>query len=602
MAISITNNTTLSKDIFFSKTVYSIALFIFLGITFTNVITGLDAFGSDISLSDQVWQVIRESLLGSIVVALLAAFLVVRYMVRPIKELMYGLDDVQKSDVGKLNISAYGDELQPLVISLNGLIDGQQLANTNLQDQEMRMQEQAEELANQKRAVQMKQLQLERQRNHDLLTNLPSRDCFDDVVREWVAEAKKDQSAITLCLMGLDNLKLFNDRFGQASGDSLLIEMGRRLNLHIGKNNFLARMGGDEYAILFRGVQGVGEINEIAKGIMDVVSAPYSHQEVESVCTGSLGVSIYTTDAFSADQLVSNAAIALQHAKQSGSNQWRIFNEWMRNSITERHELAEAMHKALEEGQFEVHFQPKVSIQDLSIIGAEALIRWIHPEKGFVPPDKFIPIAEETGFVVPLGDWVLRHTCQCIKRWQKMGLPDMQIAVNLSAIQVQDRNLFDSVCNVLESESVAPRNIELEITESAVMEDPKDMIKLLERFSQYGIHMAIDDFGTGYSSLSYLKQFPVHTLKIDKAFVDDISEDSSNAAIVNAVLGLGHHFNMKVVAEGIETPDQMETLRAAGCDIAQGYLISRPLRSDAFEAWANEWPEAQKNLEQPAIH
>jgi EAL domain-containing protein (putative c-di-GMP-specific phosphodiesterase class I) len=280
----------------------------------------------------------------------------------------------------------------------------------------------------------------------------------------------------------------------------------------------------------------------------------------------------------------------LQESKSNGKNQYQLFNESMRSRLTARLRLEQDLKIALQEGQFEVYFQPKINIETRRITGSEALVRWKHPTNGFISPEIFVPVAEEAGMIIELGEWILRTACKETHELQQVGYEGLNVAVNISAVQFTDGNLLPMISKALKDSRLSPQFLELEITESAVMHDPEEVINSLHELSQFGMSLAIDDFGTGYSSLAYLKRFPVDTLKIDRAFITDISSDNDDVAIVEAVLGLGKHFNMKVIAEGVEDEEQLQFLKAQGCDIAQGYYISKPMDAQAYREWLDRWP------------
>jgi EAL domain-containing protein (putative c-di-GMP-specific phosphodiesterase class I) len=302
----------------------------------------------------------------------------------------------------------------------------------------------------------------------------------------------------------------------------------------------------------------------------------------------SIGYTRYPALALDADSLLRQVNMALDEAKRRGRAQSCEFEISIRQRITEREALEADIRQALIEEQFSVHYQPKIDIRSGAITGVEALVRWQHPRRGNVPPDAFIPLCEECGLVVPLGEWVLQRACRDAQRWQSLGLPPLSVAVNISAAQMQSHILLDTVHGALAASGLRPELLELEITESAMMEDPEEVIVLVRSLHDLGIQLAIDDFGTGYSSLTYLKRFPVNTLKIDKSFVDDVTCDRDDAAIVGAVIDLGQHFALKIVAEGVEDEAQLAFLAARGCDIAQGYFYSRPLPNGALIEWVRE--------------
>ena len=447
------------------------------------------------------------------------------------------------------------------------------------------------------RQVKVKQQFLEFAALNDTLTSLPNRLMFENTLKETVREAVEGELCFALFLVDLDNFKFFNDQYGHLIGDKMVAEVGNRLRSMMRDVDLVARLDGDEFVVIQKHVPDRAAAERMAERLMGVATAPYEYRGFTLKAAVSVGISCFPLDVHAGqaeellgEEMVNNASVALQEAKSTGKNRYRLFNEVMRSRLTARIRLEQDLKLALAEEQFEVWYQPKIDIRTRRAIGAEALVRWRHPVDGLVPPDVFVPVAEESGMIIELGEWILRTACRQTHELQRSGCPGLEIAVNISAMQFTDGNLLPMVERALADTSLAPEYLELEITESAVMHDPEDVIHSLHELSRFGMRLAIDDFGTGYSSLAYLKRFPVDTLKIDRAFITDISDDDDDVAIVEAVLNLGKHFEMKIVAEGVEDEAQLEFLKSRGCDIAQGYWISRPMDFAAYAAWLEAWP------------
>ena len=447
------------------------------------------------------------------------------------------------------------------------------------------------------RQVEVKQQFLEFAALNDTLTSLPNRLMFESTLKETVREAVEGELRFALFLVDLDNFKFFNDQYGHLIGDKMVAEVGNRLRSMMRDVDLVARLDGDEFVVIQKSVPDRAAAERMAERLMGVATAPYEYRGFTLKAAVSVGISCFPLDVHAGqaeellgEEMVNNASVALQEAKSTGKNRYRLFNEVMRSRLTARIRLEQDLKLALAEEQFEVWYQPKIDIRTRRAIGAEALVRWRHPVEGLVPPDVFVPVAEESGMIIELGEWILRTACRQTHELQRSGCPGLEIAVNISAMQFTDGNLLPMVERALADTSLAPEYLELEITESAVMHDPEDVIHSLHELSRFGMRLAIDDFGTGYSSLAYLKRFPVDTLKIDRAFITDISDDDDDVAIVEAVLNLGKHFEMKIVAEGIEDEAQLEFLHSRGCDVAQGYWISRPMDFAAYAAWLEAWP------------
>ena len=457
------------------------------------------------------------------------------------------------------------------------------------------------------RQVKVKQQYLEFAAHHDPLTHLPNRLMFEDKLKATVADAVANDEPFVVLLVDLDNFKFFNDQYGHLVGDKMVAEIGNRLQTMMRDIDLVARLDGDEFVVIQKNVADRSAAEEIARRVMNIATAPYEYRGFTLKAAVSVGISCFPVDVHGGEdeemmgeEIVNNAAVALQEAKSNGKNQHQLFNEKMRSRLTARISLEQDLKIALQEDQFEVYYQPKININTRQVTGAEALVRWKHPTKGFISPEVFVPVAEEAGMIIELGEWILRTACRETRKLQQLGFHTLNIAVNISTVQFTDGNLLPMVSKALKDTMLPPEFLELEITESAVMHDPEEVINSLHELSRFGLGLAIDDFGTGYSSLAYLKRFPVHTLKIDRAFITDISVDNDDVAIVEAVLGLGKHFNMKVVAEGVEDEEQLMFLQSQGCDIAQGFYISKPMPVAVYLAWLRKWEHGVQGIDQPA--
>jgi predicted signal transduction protein with EAL and GGDEF domain len=344
-------------------------------------------------------------------------------------------------------------------------------------------------------------------------------------------------------------------------------------------------MGGDEFVIVLRNVTGSENAALVARGIVDSLSRPFLLEDRRVFLTVSIGIALYPLDGRDTDELIRKADTAMYHAKGQGKNRYQFFTAAMNRRAHERMALQTDLRRALERNEFVVHYQPKICIDSGEVTGVEALLRWQKPEDGLVPPASFIPLAEETGLIVPIGEKVLRLACTQAKDWQAEGVPHLPVAVNLSAVQLSEEGLAGTVQRILTETGLDPAGLELEITESAVMKESEKAIAMLKAMREMGIRITMDDFGTGYSSLSYLKRFPISRLKIDRSFIAEVLSNSDDAEIIRAIIAMAHRMRMKVVAEGVETAEQLEFLREEGCDEAQGYYFARPMPAAEFSRW-----------------
>jgi len=422
--------------------------------------------------------------------------------------------------------------------------------------------------------------------HHDALTGLPNRLHLQISLEQVIAAAKRENQEVAVMFIDLDRFKIINDTLGHNIGDGLLVEVAHRLRECVRESDLLARLGGDEFVVALAGDDAVNVAAQVAEKIIRNLSQPYQIEGNTLHSTTSIGISVYPYDGDSIESLMKTADTAMYHAKAKGRNNFQFFSPEMNQASVERLQLEDGLHRALERGEFAVHYQPQADIVSGRLEGAEALIRWHHPERGMIPPLEFIPLAEENGMILPIGTWVLREVCRQIKVWRELGLTDLRFAVNLSPRQFHQENLVGNILGILREFDVPASALELEITEGSVMGNADAAVSLLNQLNQHGLSIAIDDFGTGYSSLNYLKRFPVSKLKIDRSFVMDIPGDPDDSAIAIAVIQLARSLGLKVVAEGVETAEQRQFLSDQGCDMLQGYWYSKPLDASSFEAFA----------------
>lgn len=418
--------------------------------------------------------------------------------------------------------------------------------------------------------------------HYDTLTGLPNRHLFHDRLQQALVRAEQSNLQIALLFIDLDRFKNINDTFGHTVADQLLIDVSKRLANFIRKIDTVSRFGGDEFIIILTDVTSAKDVALKAQKIMALISKPFVLEGQELFITLSVGITSYPLDGENMDQLVKNSYTSMNHAKKLGRNNYQFYSSEMNSKALEQLNMEIDLRKALEREEFRLYYQPKISFKTGELVGAEALIRWYSAKSGLISPEKFIPLAEETGLIIPISEWVFLTACKQIKEWQTTGFPSICVSVNLSGRHFKEKNLVEMVEQVLEQTGLDPNYLELELTESAIMDNVEQGIITLNRLKNMGIYLAIDDFGTGYSSFSYLKRFPVDILKIDQSFVSDITTDSDSAAIVSAIISVGHSLNLKVIAEGVETEDQFHFLSEHQCDEAQGYYFSKPLSVKEF--------------------
>ena len=417
--------------------------------------------------------------------------------------------------------------------------------------------------------------------NHDLLTGLPNRTLFNDRLRQSISQNQRKRGRMAVQLVNLDNFRELNNTLGLKNGDCLLQETAERLKQCLRASDSVARLGGDEFAVIQAEPKDAHGAATLAQKMIDHLSAPY-HIGREIHSSASVGITLYPDDETNPEQLLRNADLALNQAKEEDAGNYRFFIEAMNDEIQKRQSIEADLRMAIERSEFVLHYQPKINLNTNSVAGMEVLIRWIHPDKGFMSPADFIPVAEQTRQIIPIGEWVLREACNQAKEWQNQGLPPLKLAVNLSAVQFSEHGLPDLVSKCLGESKLDSNQLELEITETVIMDDVNMTTDILSSLNNLGPALSIDDFGTGYSSLSYLERFPVNRIKIDKSFVDGIGNGAGSEAIANAVITLGHSLGMEVTAEGVEEENQVDFLRQQNCDEIQGYYFSKPISAEEF--------------------
>ena len=413
--------------------------------------------------------------------------------------------------------------------------------------------------------------------SHDALTGLPNRILLQDRLEQAIIKANRDNLQFALLFIDLDGFKKINDAMGHASGDLLLQEVAIRLRGWIRKSDTLARWGGDEFIILLDNLTSPAIASNIAKNIIHGLSLSFILNKHEVFVSSSIGISLFPGDGRQSDELLEKADTAMYNVKNSGRNNFCFYSQKLESQAKERLQLETELRKALDLGELEMYYQPQIDLKTNQLIGAEALIRWNHPEKGLISPAYFIPLAEENGLIIPIGEWIIKEVCAQLKSWKVQNLPALKVAINLSTQQFTQKDLVSIITREIEKQALSTASIQVEITESMMVQDINQVISILDSLKSAGISIAVDDFGTGYSSLEYLKRFPIDKLKIDKSFIDNVMHDNDDTSIVQAVIALGHKMNMQIIAEGVENDQQAQFLKEHHCDYGQGYLFSKPL-------------------------
>ena len=431
--------------------------------------------------------------------------------------------------------------------------------------------------------------------NYDSLTGLPNRVLFRDRLGQAMARARRHGQPMALMFLDLDRFKVVNDELGHEAGDLLLQHVANTLSACLREGDTvthgeaslhtLSRLGGDEFTLIVENVGSAEDAAHVARRMLEALGEPFVLGEEELVVTASIGISIYPTDDVDLDTLIRHTDMAMYRSKSLGRATYSFFSEDLSAAVTARVSLEGSLRRAVEREEFILHFQPKADLRSGKIMGVEALVRWQRPGHGLVPPDRFVSVLEDTGLILPVGAWVIRAACEQLAAWDRLGLPPLRLAVNLSARQFRHLYLASLIEDSLRENAIAPERLEIELTESLLMEDNDTTRAMLASFRRLGVRLAIDDFGTGHSSLSYIRRFAIDTLKIDRSFVQSLPDNSEDTAICSAVIALGRNMKMCVVAEGVETPEQAHVLRELGCDEVQGWWISRPMPGADFASW-----------------
>ncbi len=422
---------------------------------------------------------------------------------------------------------------------------------------------------------------------YDNLTGVPNREFFTDQLDRALARARRAGSKLALFYLDLDQFKSVNDTLGHEAGDALLKSAAERLQEAIRSGDMLARLGGDEFAIVVESLERARDAESIVRHLIQSFEAPFEVNGRSLTITPSIGITVYPDDSTDSTALLKNADIAMYKAKEDGRNSFKFFTERMHKDLVTRHKMEEDIKHAIDNDEFLLLYQPKVDMRSHRLKGMEALIRWDNPREGMIPPMEFIPAAEECGYIVPLGYWVMEEVCRTLKRWEAEKLAVPPISINVSAKQFQQADFAKRVGKILDNAGVNPSLIELELTEGLLMEDTTSATRALTSLKDIGVRISIDDFGTGHSCLAYLRKFPIDVLKIDKSFVDDVTQCTDSDLICRAIISLAQSLKLKTVAEGIETRDQLAFLKAHGCDVAQGYLFGRPKQRERIEPMLN---------------
>lgn len=433
------------------------------------------------------------------------------------------------------------------------------------------------------RLLQQRTAEVDHLAYYDKLTDLPNRTLFEDRLAQAIAVGHGAHQKLAILFVSLDQLKKVNDTLGHPLGDCLLKQVAARLRLCITESGTVARFGGEEFAILLTTIGQPKDVLEIISAIRVALKPSFNLDRQEIFGTASMGVSFFPLDGEDSQSLLKNAGAALYRSKDAGGDNYEFYTADMNAIASKRLALETSLRLAIENRELLLHYQPQLVLDSLQISGIEALVRWQHPLLGLVSPADFIPLAEETGLILSIGEWVLREACRQNKSWQEQGFPPMRVSVNISALQLQRQNLAETVSRILDETRLAPAFLELELTESSIMTNAETTIDVLTRLQTMGVTISIDDFGTGFSSLSYLKRLPIDALKIDQSFVRDVSTDQDDAALVMAIITLAHNLRLRVVAEGVETQEQWRFLHLLRCDEIQGFVFSKPLPPDALE-------------------
>ena len=433
---------------------------------------------------------------------------------------------------------------------------------------------------------------IQHQAYHDALTGLPNRLLFQDRLNHALQLSARSQVDVAILFIDLDRFKAINDTLGHKIGDEFLRQVSENLRHCVRASDTLARLGGDEFALIVENVGSESEVTLVADKLIKAIACPVQVEGHDLFPSGSVGISMTREDSTDRDQLIREADVAMYHAKELGGSQYFFYSENMQMRVNESLSIERELRHAIENDQLVVHYQPKVCVQSGRIRGVEALLRWEHPERGLMPPDSFIPLAEKTGLIISIGKWVLRKACEQAVEWHRNGYPDLTVSVNVSVRQFNDTAFYDDVVSVLNDTGIDPVKVDLEITESCTISNIQRTIEILQKLRTHGVTISLDDFGTGFSSLSFLNQLPLDALKVDRSFIRDIRDSQCDGELARLIIGIASSLKLNVVAEGVETESHLSFLRMNGCDEYQGYYLSPPVSSDGFEQLLHEQPAA----------
>ncbi|WP_039013840.1 putative bifunctional diguanylate cyclase/phosphodiesterase [Pseudomonas brassicacearum] len=428
---------------------------------------------------------------------------------------------------------------------------------------------------------------------YDVLTELPNSMLLGDRLTQAMAQCRRHDRQLAVMFIGLDRFKRINNALGHPVGDEMLKRVARALATVVRESDSVFRYGSDEFVVVLGDVVDPQQTKGVADKLLAAISSPQPIDGHDLTVTASLGISVYPTDGFDAVALIKKAETAMRNVKETGPNDYRFFTEDMNRRARQQQTIESGLRLGLQRKEFVLHYQPKLDLKSGKVVGVEALVRWDRPDHGLVYPSDFIPVAEDSGLIVPLSQWVLQEACQQACRWQAQGMRPLYLSVNVSAIDFRQRGFVEGIARTLKETGLAPTQLELEITESVLMQNVDTTVAILKAIKQLGIRLAIDDFGTGYSSLSYLQKFPVDVLKIDQSFVGDLSIDSNDAKLVSTIISLGKSLNLHIIAEGVETLEQLEFLKKHQCEEVQGYYFSKAVEPQAFADWMTEWEKRQ---------
>ncbi|MDX8395014.1 MAG: EAL domain-containing protein [Mariprofundaceae bacterium] len=472
-------------------------------------------------------------------------------------DLLEQLSGIRESDGFSVRVkNNHGIDFEPLVSEYNHLLD-----HIEIQARDIR--------------------RFEALSYRDELTGLANRRLFQEALAETLARARRSKSKVAVMYLDLDRFKMVNDTLGHEAGDVLLQEAAKRLQSCLRESDILARIGGDEFAVIAEGTSEPKGLLTLVQRMLESMKKGYELCGEEMFVGGSIGISVFPDDANNAQELLKNADIAMYRAKESRSG-FKLYNPSMNDSVDHLASEENALREGIKAQEFELYFQPMVDAKQRQIVGAEALLRWPQQDGTVVSPVKFIPLAEATGLIEPLGEWVLLEACRIMQKWDKAGLPAVQISINASAAQFQNSDFATMAAKALEKYKLAASRLKVEITETLAMNDPETVIKVMELLHEHGVDIALDDFGTGYSSLSYLKRLPIDVLKLDRAFIKDVADHADDAAMISAMITMAHQLGLTVVAEGVEEEKQLDFLSSLNCDTIQGYFFSPPVPEEAF--------------------